>query len=107
MPRNKTNKDTILVPYKTNEKWYLRITPVSTQRFSHGIALATQFDSQVDVERFKDDVFEYLKSCFGLTESAVGGLYPTLDEIISVESSTDKGVTCLKQNSEKPLGPLE
>lgn len=89
MPRQKTNKDVLITVCKNNGKWYLRLTPKTTTRFPHGISLATQFETQKEVEDFKNDVFDFLKEGFGVNEVSVEGLYPTLEELEPKEPTAE------------------
>lgn len=40
--------------------WYVRLTPVETERFRHGLALATTFPTKEAAEAFADLVDEYM-----------------------------------------------
>ncbi|AXQ69086.1 hypothetical protein HOU02_gp062 [Caulobacter phage CcrBL9] len=40
--------------------WYVRLTPIETERFRHGLALATTFPTKEAAEAFADLVDEYM-----------------------------------------------
>lgn len=44
--------------------FYVRIASHETNRFPHGVALATTFDDKTKAEEFADDVDEYLDTIF-------------------------------------------
>ncbi|UTU07744.1 hypothetical protein CcrC1_gp060c [Caulobacter phage C1] len=40
--------------------WYVRLTPIETERFRHGLALATTFPTRESAEAFADLVDEFM-----------------------------------------------
>ena len=71
MIKEKTNKDYILNVYSTgkSDEWYLRMSPIETPKFSHGISLgANTFKTKKEAEEHKDEVWEYISSAFNLIE---------------------------------------
>ena len=50
--------------YYSDKKFYVRVVPIETDRFPHGLALATTFDTKADAVKFAESVEEYIKEWF-------------------------------------------
>lgn len=48
--------------YSNGPKCYVRLTPLETDKFSHGLALAQTFDNEEDANKFADAVDEYMET---------------------------------------------
>lgn len=59
-----TKENTVLV-YYAGGKAYLRLAPIETPRFRHGLSLSTPVPEE-HLEDFREDVWQYLKLAFKL-----------------------------------------
>lgn len=64
MSTKRTKENTLLV-YHDGDKAYLRLAPLETPRFRHGISLATPVPEE-HLEEFREAVWQYLKEAFEL-----------------------------------------
>ncbi len=75
MPKKElTLKDMIVCVYCEGpaDRWYIRLVPTSTPKFSHGLALATSFKTKKEAEEFKELVWEYIETGFNIKPKDYG-----------------------------------
>lgn len=56
----KDRKEMLLPIYSTGREYYVRFTPLETNRFRHGLAFASTNEDEELVKAYRDDIWDYL-----------------------------------------------